>query len=72
MDLKLLKIEKTFSGLYIVTVCIGLRTYDYFVQSAFALNLFEQFYARGFNGKALNVLKKFNVKKEVSNNEGNR
>jgi len=56
--------EKTEFGLFVVTVVINKNLYTYKLNSEWAVRKFHLFFAKGWNGKALNTLKKFNLKEK--------
>jgi len=65
MDMKLYHESTKKYEVYEVTVNIdGEKTYVFYLSSAYAYARFLSFYRKGYHGKALNVLKKFNEKKE--------
>jgi hypothetical protein len=60
MELIHLSTTKTEFGLYLILVLINGRKYEYRIPSYPALEKFEYFLKKGWVGKALNMLKKFN------------
>ena len=45
-----------------VSVLIDSKPYEYVLESEYALRVFERLYRKGYFGRALAVLKKFEVK----------
>lgn len=54
--------SKTWAGYYEVSVLINGKRYTYFITSEFALRKAERFIAKSYYGKAIALLKKFNIK----------
>jgi len=53
---------KTEFGLFEILVVINKKPYSYRIDSEWAVRKFHFFFYKGWNGKALNILKKFNLK----------
>lgn len=65
MKLLLISSVREGDGLYEITVEVSektVRRYTYVIGSEYAVRTFENFYRRGFHGKALSVLNKFKEK----------
>ena len=54
--------SKSEFGLFEVVVLINQKPYSYRLNSEWAVRKFQTLFDKGWNGKALNVLKKFNLK----------
>ena len=62
MNLILTSIINHYDGLYDVTVNIDGKDYTYHLKYQQDIDKFNKYYNRGYKGKALNVLRKNNVK----------
>lgn len=62
MNLILTFIKRNFDGIHDVTVNINGKDYTYHLKYRQDVDLFNKYYNRGYKGKALNVLRKNNVK----------
>ena len=63
---------QTETGLFLITVHLGSKNYEYRLQSEFAVRKFEYLYQKGAYGKSIQVLNKFKLKGKENEERTNR